>query len=259
MQNLSREQICFNSHIGSQKPESIINRNTSCPFCDRSGLSDILAEQYPIIWLKNKYPVLEDTLQTVLIETDDCNAELSNYPKDLLHNLIRFGVSKWLEMDASGEFASVLFYKNHGPYSGGTIRHPHMQIVGLKQVDYRKNLRADYFSGPEIAAAPGVELNVSTQPKIGFFEFNVSLTDQSYIDCWADYIQITVHYIMHHFHKNCSSYNLFFYQHQSRIVVKIMPRFVTSPLYIGYSIPQVSNRLDEVVREFQQIYFLGDR
>jgi hypothetical protein len=73
----------------------------------------------------------------------------------------------------------------------------------------------------------------------------------------ADYIQIVAHYLLNNFYKGCKSYNLFFYQLEGRILVKVVPRFVTSPLFIGYSIPQVSNRAEEVVKEIQELYFAG--
>lgn len=248
----------FNSYMGRQKPESIINRDTKCPFCDRFSLTDILDERGSIILVKNKYPVLADTFQTVLIETDDCESELSLYPKEHLYILIRFGVEKWLEMETSGEFSSVLLFKNHGPKSGGSIRHPHMQIVGLKHVDYREQVEREHFKGIVIDHKHHVKFNVSTHPRIGFFEFNVILSKLENIDQMADYIQIAAHYILHHFNKNCDSYNLFFYQVDGNIAVKIIPRFIVSPLFVGFSIPQVSNRLEDVVREIQAIYFQAD-
>lgn len=251
----SNTHLHFNMQIGRQKPESIRNRSTACPFCDRDGLENILATEGSIILLKNKYPVLEDTLQTVLIETDDCDAELSTYPKDHLYRLIRFGVEKWQQMEQTGDFTSVLFFKNHGPYSGGTIHHPHMQIVGLKHIDYHDHVEASHFDGISITSEPGVLFNISTHPRIGFFEFNVLLTDMAQIDRMADFIQMATHYVLHFFNKNCNSYNLFFYWLEDRIACKIVPRFVTSPLFVGYSIPQVSSRIEDVAKDVQARYF----
>lgn len=256
---LKHSHLCFDSYIGSQKPESIINTDAQCPFCDRSNLENIIEQRGQMILVKNKYPVLKDAFQTVLIETDECQSELSMYKKEHLYALIRFGIEKWLEMEKSGEYKSVLFYKNHGPLSGGTIRHPHMQIVGLKQLDYQKRLKAEYFEGIRIHSAFGVELNISTKPKVGFFEFNIILDDLTHIEQMADYIQIMAHYSLNHFHKKCSSYNLFFYRVDNKIITKVIPRFVTSPLFIGYSIPQVSNRTEEVINEIQAIYFSGTK
>ena len=142
-----QSHLLFNSHIGQVKRAETIEDNPGCPFCSRHLLEEILDEDGSILLVKNKYPVLEDTFQTVLVETDDCLSELSLYPKEHLYRVLRFGIRNWFAMIQSGEYASVLFFKNHGPYSGGTIRHPHMQIVGLKHYDYHKNFSPDQFKG----------------------------------------------------------------------------------------------------------------
>ena len=46
--------------------------STSCPFCDREELTDIIDEDGSIILLENKFPGLADTYQLVVIETDKC-------------------------------------------------------------------------------------------------------------------------------------------------------------------------------------------
>ncbi|MGI5840232.1 MAG: DUF4931 domain-containing protein [bacterium] len=252
------DYLIFNAAIGQQKPQNMHNRAVKCPFCDRESLTGIIAEEWPLLLLENKYPVLEDTFQTVLIETNVCNDELSNYSPDHMHRLLRFGVKHWIAMQESGEFASVLFYKNHGPYSGGTITHPHMQIVGLKNVDYRQKIKPRQFFGPVVAEESGVMFNVSDRPRVGFFEFNIILTDQDKIDTMADFIQKAAHYALNGFHNRCTSYNIFFYRLDDGLAAKVMPRFVTSPLFIGFSITQVSNRLDAVAREIRENYFCCD-
>ncbi|MCL6452338.1 MAG: DUF4931 domain-containing protein [Alicyclobacillus sp.] len=246
----------FISRIGSQKPESIINRQTVCPFCDRAQLDEIIDEDGTILLVKNKYPVLEDAYQTVVIETNDCDGELSVYDRSHLHRLFRFGFRHWLEMQASARYASVLFFKNHGPLSGGTIHHPHMQIVGLNRVDYRTTLQTLYFEGIPVTRTASAALNVSTQPRVGFFEFNVLLDHLAELDTMADYVQAAVHYTLNHLSRSCNSYNLFFYElPDGRFACKVTPRFVTSPLYIGYAIPQVSDRVEEVAADLQRRYF----
>lgn len=249
-----KTHLVFDTNIGNTKPVTNINSNVGCPFCCRDKLEGIIAEDGPILLLVNKYPVLRETFQTVLLETYDCNSELSMYPKDHLYKVIRFGVAQWQEMMQSGQFASVIFFKNHGPYSGGTIRHPHMQIVGLKGIDYTNNISPESLRGDIVFQDVGVELNLTRQPNIGFLEFNIKLENLQYLNRMADYIQMVTHYLLNHFHKNCNSYNLFFYQLNDKISAKIMPRFVTSPLFVGYSIPQVSSRAEEVIKEIQSIY-----
>lgn len=262
--------IRFTTRIGAQKPETIVNRKNACPFCNRSDLTNIIAEDGPILWLKNKYPVLQSAFQTVIIETEECETDLSEYSLPHLTRVLRFGLHHWQHMVASGEYESVLFFKNHGPWSGGTIRHPHMQIVGLDAVDYHENLDDVDFEGIPIYEAQGVSLNLSTRPRVGFFEFNI-LFDYAEADTTARetadtipelarVLHATVHYVMNHFNRKSSSYNLFFYdrgveQRGHRFVAKVIPRFVTSPLFIGYGIPQVSDRVEEVAHDLRRRYF----
>ena len=103
-----------------------------------------------------------------------------------------------------------------------------------------------------------IELNISERPIIGFTEFNIIIDNISYIDEMANYIQQTVRYILIDFHKGCSSYNLFFYYLNGKIICKVVPRFVVSPLYVGYKIPQVSTKLEEVKIQLTQ-YFTKEK
>lgn len=257
---MSATHLVFNNQISRHKPNSHVNAAISCPFCDREQLEEILAEDGSILLVKNKFPVLEDTCMTVLIETDQCLSELSEYPKEHLYRLIRFGVREWKKMIDGGEYASVIFYKNHGPMSGGSLRHPHMQIVGLEHVDYREQVTPEQFEGLLIAEQPGVEFNISTKPRMGFFELNVILSDEAQLDRMSDYIQIAAHYFLNRFWFKCESYNLFFYQLENgRIAAKLLPRFVTTPLFVGYSIPQVASRIGEVAEQIREFYMASEK
>ncbi|MBQ2246766.1 MAG: DUF4931 domain-containing protein, partial [Selenomonadales bacterium] len=46
----------------------------------------------------------------------------------------------------------------------------------------------------------------------------------------------------------------FFYHHNEQYIAKIMPRFATSPLFIGFGLPQVSNQLEAVAEHFKERY-----
>lgn len=252
---MKNTHISFNTGIGQKKPNSIRNKDQSCPFCEREKLTDILAVDGPIVLLKNKYPVLENTYQTVLIETDVCHGEMSLYPDEHLIRLIRFGLTRWLEMIETKKFSSVIFFKNHGPLSGGTIAHPHMQIIGLKDIDYNEKVQAQDFDGLVIHEKSGTIFSLSTVPRVGFYEFNVKLGDIQDITSFARYIQIAAHYILNHFPFSCSSYNLFFYQFEGDIIAKIVPRFITTPIFIGYFIPQVPNNIEWMKNDVREHYF----
>jgi len=241
---IENELLQFKMDVGIQKPQNINNKKVKCPFCDRESLTDILDQKGAIIYLKNKYPTLEDTLQTVIIESDDCDGEISTYSQTHMNILLQFTLDKWKEMEESNEFKSVILYKNHGPLSGGTLNHPHMQIVGLKNVDYKKKISNVYFEGIRITSFKGAELNISTHPLMGFREFNILIDHEEYISVMATYLQIVTHYLLNNFYKGLNSYNLFFYKWSGKIICKVIPRFVVSPLFIGYSISQVTNQLD---------------
>jgi ATP adenylyltransferase/5',5'''-P-1,P-4-tetraphosphate phosphorylase II len=252
---LKSSHLFFNTSIGVQKPENYRNKAQACPFCEKDQLTDLLAVDGPIILLKNKYPVLENAYQTVLIETDDCHAEFSTYAPDHLHRLLRFGIKHWLEMEESGTYKSVIFYKNHGPLSGGTIAHPHMQIIGLDDIDCEEKIEEELFQGILINEANGVRFTLSTKPRIGFYEFNMEMADRCYVETFGEYVQTAVHYITNKFPFKAGSYNVFFHHLNRKIYAKVVPRFVTTPLYIGYGIPQVPNNLEWMAAEVKKTYF----
>ncbi|MBV7505854.1 DUF4931 domain-containing protein [Bacillus sp. sid0103] len=252
---MENSHLHFNTSIGVQKPENIRNKDQACPFCERDQLTNLIAVDEPIILLKNKYPVLEHTFQTVLIETDDCHGELSTYSKEHLHKLMRFGIKHWLAMEETGRYQSVIFFKNHGPLSGGTLSHPHMQIIGLDDINYKEKVTHEMFEGIVIAEEEGVRFTLSTKPRVGFYEFNVEMEESSYQEKFSDYLQIAVHYILNNFPFKASSYNLFFHHIENKIYAKVVSRFVTTPLYIGYGIPQVPSNLAWMAGEVQRIYF----
>lgn len=252
---MENTHLHFNTAIGVKKPESIRNKQQACPFCERDLLTDLISVDGPIILLKNKYPVLENAYQTVLIETDDCHADLSTYSKEHLHRLIRFGLRHWQDMENTGRYRSVLFFKNHGPLSGGTIAHPHMQIVGLHEIDYKDKSSHEMFEGIIIANSGDVQFSLSTKPRVGFYEFNVVMQDSGYWESFSEYIQVAVHYILNHFPFKATSYNVFFHHIDDKIYAKIVSRFVTTPLYIGYGIPQVPSNLEWMAEEVRRIYF----
>lgn len=252
--DIQNELLYFQMDIGRKKPENIINKEAYCPFCDRENLTDIIDEKGSIIFLKNKFPTLKDTLQTVIIESDDCDGEISKYSYEHLCSLLRFGIDHWEAMEESGEYESVIFYKNHGPMSGGTLKHPHMQIVGLKNIDYLKKMNDAYFKGIEIHSHEGASLNISTHPIMGFREFNIIIDDKNFSNKMARYLHIVTHFLLNNFYKGMNSYNLFFYKWNGKIICKIIPRFVVSPLFIGYSISQVSNQLDDLKDQILTTY-----
>ncbi|MBE6062655.1 MAG: DUF4931 domain-containing protein [Clostridium butyricum] len=249
--------VVFLNDINKQKPNDFSQENKSeCPFCKRELLTNIIDENGPFILLKNKYPTMKDTCQLVLIETYKCEGNMSVYSDEYIQKLMCFGISHWLEMERNNEYKSVIFYKNHGPKSGGSLKHPHMQIVGLKDIDYRLKLKEQYFKGFSIYKSSVCEVNLSDKPYNGFCEFNIIIDDNLVgIDELSCNIKKITHYILNNYFAKCDSFNIFFYHWNNKIICKVSPRFTTVPLLLGYSIRQIPSCSEKIVGKLKELYY----
>lgn len=74
---------------------------------------------------------------------------------------------------------------------------------------------------------------------MGFVEFNIVITDAKYIDDLAEFARVTVKYVLDDFYGGkFDSYNIFFYKQYSKIICKVVPRYVVSPYFVGYRLSQ---------------------
>lgn len=245
--------IRFNTTLGQQKPENIVHAENPCPFCDRKGLRDIIATEDDFIFLRNKYNVIDDAELFVLVECRDCGTDMPDYSRKYMRRLIRFGVRQWKAIIDTGRFRSVLFFKNHGPLSGGTMRHAHMQIVGLNNIDNDTLLGPEDFYGIDIDSRNGVTINAATRPRLGFSEFNILADNSDNLDEIADYIQLSLKYFRQYVPKAKDNYNIFFYQQSGKIRVKVMPRFPTSPLFVGYDLRILPYSIEDAVPRMKKM------
>ena len=247
--------IKFNTDIGSTKPENIIHTENKCPFCDVKHLTDIIEVDGDIIFLKNKYNVVEGADQFVLIEGRECDVDMPDYTQEHMRRVIRLGLKQWKLLLESGKYEEVLFFKNFGPMSGGTIKHPHMQLVGFPKLNPDLLFFPEEMRGIIIKEKKGVEMSISNCPRIGFGEINIVPQIDGDLDTFADFIKIGAHYLTHHFRKNLTSYNIFFYHKERQIYAKLIPRFATSPYFIGYNIRFLPNNVERIAKEILSIYF----
>lgn len=253
--------IDFDMQIGRQKPETIRHPDNYCPFCHPEELTDIIATDGPIILLRNKYNVLAGTEQYVLIENDVCDSDIPTYSNSHMQRLLRFSLYHWQKMLDSKRYAEVAFFKNYGPLSGGTIRHPHMQLVAFPKLDQPLAVHLEEFAGELIARENGVEFNISSTPRIGFWELNIipprgPVTCETTIAAIARFMQAGTVYLTRHFHNGrIQSYNIFFYRLDGQIYCKIMPRFATPPLFVGYGLHVRPTNIKETTKELQRLYF----
>ncbi|MFK5676731.1 MULTISPECIES: DUF4931 domain-containing protein [unclassified Ligilactobacillus] len=235
---MKSEQLIFNRQTGKHKTHA--QPGTGCPFCDRNHLQNIYEQQGDIILLKNKYATLKDTTQLVLVESKRHNADISVYSREEWRIILAFAVKRWRQMAASGKFRSVILHKNYGRLSGGTQVHPHMQLIGLKRVDaYKAVCDPVYFEGLEIARDQEAALNVATHPLMGLVELNVVWNSSRQLEVVADMIKAAVIFVVTQYYDGlCNDYNLFFYEVGTHLACKVVPRFVTSPYFVGYQLSQ---------------------
>ena len=247
--------IKFNTDVGRTKPENMIHAENACPFCDVEHLTDIIDTDDDIIFLKNKYKVIEAADQFVLIEGRECKSDMPDYSKEKMRRVIKMGVKHWRNLLASGKYEEVLFFKNYGIMSGGTIRHPHMQLVGFPKLKSELLFDEAELRGIVIAERDGVEFNISNCPRVGFGELNVVVEAGGSLDALADFLQVAVHYVTNFFNKRCTSYNIFFYRRADMIFAKVMPRYATSPYFVGYNIHFLPNNVERIAAEIREYYF----
>lgn len=186
----------------------------------------------------NKYPVFRNTYPTVIIESAVHETDLTEYTKEKARQVISFGLEKWNLLERNPRFRSVIYFRNYGPESGGSQRHPHSQIIGLEDYDYRDNIDRENFLGTIFHEDENCFASLSSYPICGMGELNVTLKTDGRTDTFADTIQKIANYILHDFPIPCNSYNLFFY-HMKHIHVKLFPRYMASPLYMGYRITHI--------------------
>ena len=247
--------IKFNTDIGKTKPENLVHAEAACPFCDVEHLTDIIETDGDIIFLRNKYNVIEGADQFVLIEGRECKIDMPDYSQEKMRRVIKTGVRHWKNLLASGKYEEVLFFKNFGVMSGGTISHPHMQLVGFPRLNSDLLFDEAELRGIVIASRDGVEFNASTCPRVGFGELNLVVEHGGSLDTLADFLQVAVHYVKNFFNKRTNSYNIFFYRRDEKIFAKVMSRYVTSPYFVGYNVHFLPNNVERVAAEVREMYF----
>ena len=235
----NKDVLVFEIEEAKGKPENINHPDGYCPFCDVDHLVNIIEKKDDMIWLQNKYRTLLDTNQTVLIESSDHNADISTYSVAKNKEVFEFIYQCWNKMIQTKKYTSVLMYKNFGPLSGGSIRHPHFQIIGLDKVDGYKHVEPENFTGINVYNSDKIQLNISQKPIMGFVEFNIIVTNPNSIDDLAEFTRVTVKYVLEDFYGGkFDSYNIFFYKQHSQIICKVIPRYVVSPYFVGYRLSQ---------------------
>lgn len=181
----AQEPVVFEVGVSRKKPENIRHKDNPCPFCDVAGLTDIFRREGDRIWLMNKYRTLQRTVQTVVIESANHTGDISTYDRAENRGVFQFAVGCFYQMFADPRFASTVMFKNYGPLSGGSLLHPHLQIVGFERTDAYAHVTADNFGGIEVCRTPDVAVTLSDHPVMGFVEINIGIDAAGLADAAA--------------------------------------------------------------------------
>lgn len=237
----NKDVLVFEIDQARGKPRDVQHTKKAnyCPFCDTEHLTNIIDQKNDMIWLENKFKTLKDTNQTIVIESHDHDGDISNYSVAKNREVFEYIYHCWNEMIQTKKYTSVLMYKNFGPMSGGSLRHPHFQIIGLDKVDGYKHVEPENFTGMNVFENKHINVNISEKPVMGFVEFNIIINNPQYLDDLAEFARVTVKYILDDFYGGkFDSYNIFFYREGRKIICKLTARYVVSPYFVGYRLSQ---------------------
>ncbi len=234
------EYITFNTKIQAMKPNTIRNKEIFCPFCDYEHKENIISNKDDIIRVKNMFPTLSDTDMSVIIESNECQKNAFNYSIKQYSNILNFVVSEWIQEIDSKKYKYVILFKNYGPLSGGSIEHEHMQIIGFYKNQVGQDVKLEHLLGKEIINDE-VVIYISDKPFNNFLEYNIEFNLDQF-EKLALYLKLLLGYLKYNYKLPEFSYNLFFYQIEGRLFVKIVQRYATSPLNIGFNIKQNYNQ-----------------
>jgi len=253
---LVKEVLTFRVKTARVKPNDMYG-NSKCPFCDRQSLIDILNDSGDFMWLMNKYPTLDQTVQTIIIESRIHDTNLTAYSSLYMERLWRYIEECWETMASSGKYASTVLLKNHGLMSGSSLKHPHLQLIGLEQIDAVAMRTVSDFEGLELYSDDNCTATISTEPIMGFVELNVITKRHQHSPMTSQVIQALVRYILISYQGNrVNSFNLHGWLFEDKQVIKIIPRWVDSAYYTGFGISQVYN-VEELVKirdEIRTVY-----
>ena len=94
----NEEPLIFHLQVARKKPENIKHPEGYCPFCDRENLTNILDKDGDSILLVNKFRTLQDTMQTIIIESKAHLGDQSNYSQLENRKIIKYVLECWQKM-----------------------------------------------------------------------------------------------------------------------------------------------------------------
>lgn len=169
--------IRFNTNKNKIKPNTLNNKNISCPFCNYDEVKErqgYLMEFKHSLLVENLFPTIEGGFQTVFIETKDCDATLLTYDKETLFSVLKSYFESFTFLKEQYNFPYIATFKNFGPHSSGSIKHQHMQLIGFHNI-IDDDIKDIHFQGIPVYKDDDLEINFSDRPLNEYYEINFSI------------------------------------------------------------------------------------
>jgi len=253
----NKYSIILNTAASKNKPNTVVSKTGVCPFCDdrkplisQDGL--MLEDRGKMFWAENKFPLLENTYQTLIVETNNCGESFATYDLKYATELFKFIFECRDKMLNMNKFKEVIFFKNHGVYSDSSISHSHSQLVGLKEQTYSHSEIEGSLEGPIVFKNSKLRVTVSSIPRAEFYEFNVVWNKEHADDEYVYWVQGLIKYLSIFKNGKFTSYNLVFHETSTENIIKVVPRKPNSIYYIGFGIRQTPNDITQIAEEIRQ-------
>lgn len=252
----SKYSIALNTQNSKNKPNTVVNGAVSCPFCDdrkplivKDGL--MLEDKGQMFWAGNKFPLLEDTYQTLIVETNKCGESLATYSLDYAKQLFNFIFKCRDKLIQTNKYKEVIFFKNHGLHSDSSIAHSHSQLIGLHNMSYDYQEIEDSIEGPMVYHNEDFLVTVSKVPRAEFYEFNVVWSKEDNSQQYVEWVQTLIKYLAVFKGGRFNSYNLVFHETNTKNIIKVVPRKPNSIYYVGFGIRQTPVDTEQVADEIK--------
>lgn len=233
-----------------------------CPFCNKHGLlEETIIKEDPIeqfLWLPNRYPANKNMDMTLIIEGNDCEYDFHEYRIEKIAHLLKFSEHCYEEFKERGNYQDILLFKQFGKYSGGTVRHGHLQLVGLYEKQVNDELIKTSLlkeNNHSIYKNKSVELNYNLFPVGEHEAFNLiyKRNENLEIDV-SKVLRLMINYIIDN---GSESYSLAFYINEDDIVIQIKDRYISSTFNVHYGIKSVFEYEEKKINELKK-YILNE-
>lgn len=249
----------FFTNTNQSKPITIQKNEAQkprCPFCDYNKLAknqEVLKAFDESLLVANLYPTIGNTLQTVFIETPNCDANFLTYNHETACLVMRNFFDSYKFLVEKYPDKQIIGIKNAGEFSSGSIHHQHMQLVALDHSLQPTN--PQNFEGASVFNEGSVRVNFSDKPATEFYEINLSIANEelfTYGEAFETFcllLQGSIDFALSTITKT-NSYNLAFYFEADKLIVKILPRIVNksityTPFFLAFDMHFVPDNLDD--------------